>query len=328
MKRASMAFVLLAAGAGVASAQPLDEAHCTSGAVGLVKTYLSLDDASPDDPRANGNHKVRLRGWVYIPDGEPPAGGFPVIVFNHGSEDTPAPKCVLADVFVAEKRFVLFVPVRRGHTGSTGEYFEDYAERRTDEICAQLGGCLPAMRNEFVRFYTVEYLRDQRQDVKDAILHVKAYPKVNPHRIAVMGHSFGGIVSLFFNMLSGDDTRAVVDISAGAQSWQGNAYLREQLAAAVGAAQRPVFFLQPGNDVSTLPTADLSNVAAHRNMRWQAAIFADVPQSLIQPCEVDPADPEEDSCADKAHAKFVTDPTQVAKWSPAVVDFLWRMGVK
>jgi pimeloyl-ACP methyl ester carboxylesterase len=330
MKRTltAVSFALFAMGTAPA-ARALDDSHCDAGPHGDVRTYLRVDGADPDDPRADANGRIRLRGWLYIPNGTPPAGGFPVIVFNHGSEEAPRPKCVFADDFVHEQRYALFVPVRRGHEGSTGMYFEDYADREADEACSVLpAGCTASQRREFEQIATVEYLRDQRRDVADAIQFVKGEPGLDPHRIGVMGHSFGGIVSLFFNMLSGDDTRAIVDISAGAQSWQGNAYLREQLVAAVGAAQRPIFFLQPKNDVSTLPTADLSNVAAHRNMRWQAAIFADVPDALIEPCEEDPADPEEDSCADKAHARFVTDATQVAKWSPAVVDFLRRMGVK
>jgi pimeloyl-ACP methyl ester carboxylesterase len=310
-------------------ARALDDVHCASGQTALAKTYLSIDNAAPGDTRANSSGKVRLRGWVFIPDGTPPPDGFPVLIFNHGSEESPSAKCVFADYFTAQKDFILFVPIRRGHTGSTGEYFEDYAARKAEESCPA-AFCTDELLTFWRRYWTVEYLRDQRQDVVSAIDHLKGYPKANPHRIGVMGHSFGGIVSLFFNMLSGDDTRAVVDISGGAQSWESNEYLQQELKNAVDNAERPLYFLQPRNDASRLPTAHLSFRAGLRAMRWQASIFAPVPDSLIQPCpRPDPNDPTRElSCGDVAHGKFVTDATQVATWAPVVLEFLQRMGVR
>lgn len=329
------------------TAHAIDDVHCDSGEVGLVKTYVSQDGAF-GDTRANDNGKIRLRGWVYIPNSTPPANGFPAIVWNHGSEDTPAAKCVLTDYFVQKKKFVLFVPIRRGHEGSTGEYFDDYATRKAWDECQAVG--TPSFCNDeddplfraFKRIHTVDYLREQgREDVNDAVKYIKTFPKVNSSRIAVIGHSFGGIVSLFFNTLDGDDTKAVVDISGGAQSWGDNDpadYLQSQMKDAVDNATRPIFFMQPMNDVNRLPTMELSYRAGLRNMRWQAAIFPKVPDELLvcadtgNPCPCDDPDvPGPDlgtSCEDVAHGKFVTDETQITKWAPTVVDFLRRMGVK
>ena len=341
------ALTMVMVGAWPLSADAIENSHCDSGEEGDVRTYLSLDGAF-GDTRANDNGKVRLRGWLYIPDGTPPADGFPAIVFNHGSEDTPAPKCVFTDYFVQQKKYALFVPIRRGHTGSTGEYFDNYSTRKAWDECQALG--TPSFCNdeddslfrEYKRMHTVKYLREQgREDVNDAVKYVKNLPKVNKSRIAVMGHSFGGIVSLFFNTLEGDDTKAVVDISGGAQSWGDNDpsdYLQNELKGAVDDATRPIFFLQPMNDVSRLPTMELSYRAGLRNMRWQAAIFPNVPDELLvcsdtgNPCPCDDPDvpgPDlETSCEDVAHGKFVTDETQIPKWAPTVVDFLRRMGVK
>jgi pimeloyl-ACP methyl ester carboxylesterase len=330
---------LAVAAAFPTAARALDDVECLSGEIAQVKTYLSEDDAF-GDTRANANGRIRLRGWVYVPSGTPPAGGFPVVVFNHGSEDTPGAKCEFSREFVINRRFVLFVPIRRGHTGSTGRYFADYADERTEEFCA-IVPCTPQVRQQIKRIYTVDYLKEQRQDVADAIAHIKGYPKVNPHRIAVMGHSFGGIVSLFFNMLEGDDTKAVVDISGGAQSWgqtDPGDYLQQQMKDAVDHATRPIFFMSPMNDASRLPTIELAYRAGLRNMRWQAAIFPNVPDELLvcndtgEACPCDDPDVEGPdllrSCNDVAHGKFVSDPTQVQKWAPAVFEFLRRMGVR
>jgi pimeloyl-ACP methyl ester carboxylesterase len=308
----------------------LDDAHCSSGAVGSVRTYLSVDGAF-GDPRANDNGKIRLRGWVYIPTGTPPEGGFPVLVFNHGSEDTPAAKCVLADYFVAQKNFILFVPVRRGHTGST---------EQADLFCPA-SICTDAMWSQFYRAFVSDYLKQQRQDVNEAVQYIRSnYPKANDSKFAVMGHSFGAIVSLFFNMLEGEKTQAVVSISASAQSWgqtDAGDYWQQQLRDAVRKAKRPTFFLAPKNDASTLPIAELSYEAALDKQRYQATIFSPVPDELLVcsdgsacPCD-DPDNPGADqdvSCGDVAHGKFVSDETRVARWAPTVVEFLRRFGVR
>ena len=309
------------------AARAIEDSHCSSGEVGSVRTYLSIDRAAPGDTRAT-NGRVRLRGWVYIPSGTPPAGGFPVIVFNHGSGQETESRCTLADFFVAKRRYMLFVPARRGHDGSTGEYFEDYAERKTNATCN--GGCPPDLRTFWTKYWTVEYLRDQRDDVTSAILYIKTYPKANPHKIAVMGHSFGGIVSVFWNVLTGEDTKAVIDIAGGSQSWVGTPYLQQEMKEAVAQAKRPFFFLQPKNDVSIQPTIELTYVAGKNDQRYQSAIFAPVPQSLIQPCpRPDPNAPGETlSCGDVAHGKFAREASEIAKWGPTVADFLRRMGVR
>ncbi len=317
----------------------LDDVDCDSGAKGLARAYLKVDDAFGDSRANPANGRIRLWGWVYIPDGTPPEGGFPVIVFNHGSEDTPRSKCEFTDYLVNQKRFVLFVPVRRGHAGSTGAYFEDHVDDQVDQVC-DIGICTDALRREFTRIFTIDYLKQQRQDVKEAVQYIKTYPKVNDSKIAVIGHSFGAIVSLFFNMLDGDDTKAVVAISASAQSWgetDPQDYWQQQLKDAVRNATRPTFFLHPKNDASTTPVAELSYVAASRNQRYQAAIWTPVPESLLvcsdgSACPCDDPDVEgEDllrSCGDVAHGKFVTVESEVKKWGPTVLDFLRRFGVK
>jgi len=319
---------------GVLAAHPikthaLDDSSCSSGLQGDVRTYLSIDDPEADDTRATDG-KVRLRGWLYTPTGTPPADGFPILVFNHGSGEEPSSRCVLANYFVAKKNFVLFVPVRRGHTGSTGEYYKDYAERQADAFCGgDPGFCGSSGHDSVVDYYKMAYLQVQRQDVVEAVKYVKTQPAVNSSKITVMGHSYGAMVSLFFNMLDNTpDTKAVISISAGAQSWDSNDYAQDYLKDAVDQAQHPIYFLQPKNDVTTKPTGTLAKQAADKPMRFQAAIFSDVPDSLIQPCPRLDSDGDTLSCGDVAHSQFVSDKDQVEKWGATVVDFLDRLGAK
>lgn len=92
----------------------------------------------------------------------------------------------------------------------------------------------------------------------------------------------------------------------------------ETLKAAVRGANKPIFFFEPKNDVSLRPTVVLSKVAGDHSERYQAAIYGPVPP--------DPGERSIDPT--HAHGKFVTDPDQIQKWGPAVVEFLSRFGVK
>jgi hypothetical protein len=311
------------------------DGHGNIVAHGELRTYAFVANPGANDSRASyvcsaGATQVKLQGWVFIPPGTPPPGGFPVIIYNHGSEDDPGPKCGIARYFTGERRFITFMPIRRGHSGSTGKYFESYADEKADQSCP---GYCGADRNCCVRYWTISYLEDQAGDVRNAYNYVKNnYPKANDDKMSVMGHSFGGIVTLFTNETDLGQ-RAVVDVGGGSQSWvkfdgEPFEYLQDQMKEAVDNAQRPIFFVQPRNDVNTDPTLVLSSRAGHNGMRYQAAIFPKVPQSLLDPCpREDPNDPTRTlSCEDVAHGKFVTDEDQVRSWGAAAVDFLDRFG--
>jgi hypothetical protein len=96
-----------------------------------------------------------------------------------------------------------------------------------------------------------------------------------------MGHSFGGMVTLFNNNVL-TNHRAAVDIAGASESWDyfdrddGNNTPDEsasidKLRAAVRGANKPIFFFEPKNDVSLRPTVVLSKVAGDHSERYQAA---------------------------------------------------------
>jgi dipeptidyl aminopeptidase/acylaminoacyl peptidase len=78
---------------------------------------------------------------------------------------------------------------------------------------------------------------------------LRALPEVDPHRIAVAGHSFGGSLTL---LLAAHDTtlRAAVVFSGAAYSWGLSPGLRARLLAAVSHTTAPVFFIHTANDYS------------------------------------------------------------------------------
>src|SRR5262249_37619014 len=117
------AILLLGLGAARAGATPCDN--------GWLFTYKWIPSASGQDSRGACTSppgasyfncpqtRVQLQGWFYYPTTPKPAGGYPVIIYNHGSEDmatsgsSGAKKCPIVNYFVP-KGFVVFVPHRRG----------------------------------------------------------------------------------------------------------------------------------------------------------------------------------------------------------------------
>jgi alpha-beta hydrolase superfamily lysophospholipase len=269
-----------------------------------------------------------LKGYLYLPESSTVAASpknLPLIVFNHGSDLSAGEQCEMAAYFSGEG-FAFFVPHRRGHGLSTGVYYTDFLDQvchRTDQN--PFGTCGRVQNNSLL----LDYLQDQTFEVAQAISYLSSLtnsahqPIINPNKVAIMGHSFGGMVTLFNNNVL-TNHRAAVDIAGASESWDyfdrddGNntpddSPSIDKLRAAVRGANKPIFFFEPKNDVSIRPTVVLSNVAGNHEERYQAAIYGPVPGAR---------DGEE------AHGKFVTDHDEVQKWGPAVIEFLSRFGVK
>jgi len=277
--------------------------------------------------------RATLKGYLYLPGHSTVADSprnLPLIVFNHGSDRSGGEQCEMATYFT-DKGFAFFVPHRRGHGLSTGVYYTDFLDQvchRTDQN--PFGTCGRVVNNSLL----LDYLQDQTFEVAQAISYLSSLTNsshhliINPNKVAIMGHSFGGMVTLFNNNLL-INHRAAVDIAGASESWDyfdaddGNntpdeSASIETLKAAVRGANKPIFFFEPKNDVSLRPTVVLSKVAGDHSERYQAAIYGPVPP--------DPGERSIDPT--HAHGKFVTDPDEIQKWGPAVVEFLSRFGVK
>jgi carboxymethylenebutenolidase len=180
-----------------------------------------------------------LHGWLYVPAGP---GPFPAVLYNHGSEKTPGWFPPLGK-FWTEHGYAFFVPHRRGHGRSPGEYIVDAQQsyRATEKDVAM------------VRRHDIALHERANLDVVDALKWLHTQPQVNADKIIVSGISYGGIQTLL-TAEKGLGVKAFVSFSPGTMSWRGNPLLHERLVAAVKKAPAPVYLLQASNDYNLGPS--------------------------------------------------------------------------
>lgn len=126
---------------------------------------------------------LKIYALLTVPLGDPPAGGWPVIIFNHGyippEEYRTTERYISYTDAFSRNGYVLLRPDYRGHGNSEGEAAGGYGSNN----------------------YTI--------DVLNALASVKKYPGVNPEKIGMWGHSMGGFVTLR-NMVVRDEIKAGV----------------------------------------------------------------------------------------------------------------------
>ena len=91
-----------------------------------------------------------------------------------------------------------------------------------------------------------------------ALAFLKAAPEIDAKRIAIVGHSFGGQLTLLAAERE-NTVRAAVTFAAAAGSWGRSPELRERLRAAVDKATAPIMLIQAANDYSTAPSQALAD---------------------------------------------------------------------
>jgi len=169
-------------------------------------------------------------------------------MFNHGgygSDDPlePDQPAALGPVFARHGYVFLFL-FRRGIGLSAGQGTPD-----GDLMDAALRADGQEGRNR-VQLTLLE--TDELNDGIAGLAFLRALPQVDPRRVAVAGHSFGGSLALF---LAARDTtlQAAVDFSGSAYSWRLSPELRARLLAAVGRTTASVFYIHAANDYSVTP---------------------------------------------------------------------------
>lgn len=127
---------------------------------------------------------LKIFALLTVPNGNPPGGGWPAIVFNHGyippaQYKTTERYIAYTDAF-SRNGYVLIRPDYRGHGNSEGRATGGYG---TND-------------------YTI--------DVLNALASIQKYPGVNPDKIGMWGHSMGGHITLRSMVVSPDITVGVI----------------------------------------------------------------------------------------------------------------------
>jgi len=184
---------------------------------------------------------LTLTGYVYKPDGD---GPFPTLLWNHGSEPDPGgvPQFDSVAAIFVPAGYAVMAPIRRGQSGSDGEYIQVRIQAAFRE-----SGAADAERL-MVQLMESEQLSDQLAGL--AFARTLAF--VDTTRLVVAGCSYGGIQTLLAAERGGG-FRAAMAISPAALSWSGHSVLQERLVEAVRQINIPVLLIQPPKDASLEP---------------------------------------------------------------------------
>ena len=162
----------------------------------------------------------------------------------------------LAPLFV-KHGYAFFYPFRRGHGPShdAGPFLQDrlaLEEKERGKEARQ-------------RLQDTLLMTEQLDDVLAALAWLRSRPEIDPGRMALAGHSFGGQLTL---LAAGRDTsvRAAVTFAAAAGSWPRSEEVRRALTESVRRARCAVMLVQWRNDFSIEATRALAierNHAGH-----------------------------------------------------------------
>ena len=203
---------------------------------------------------------LTLRGLLWKPEG---VGPFPAVLYNHGSgpqSDLTRP-AKLGPVF-ARRGYVMLYLFRRG-AGLSADQGAD-SETLMNRATAENG---QAGRNEV----QLQLLEAELADVLAGLAVLRARSDVDTARIAVVGYSFGGQLTLL--AAEHHSIRAAVLFAPAAGSWDGSSELRDRLLAAVRQTRAPVFIIFAANDYSIAPGKALDAELARAGRSHRLKIY-------------------------------------------------------
>jgi carboxymethylenebutenolidase len=240
---------------------------------------------------------LRLKGLLWMPPGRE---AYPAVLFVHGSGSADAAHtgelaiteaaATLAPVFVKHGYAFLYL-FRRGQglSADQGPFMQDILRREK------------AAKGDEARKRLQLVLKDHLDDVMAGLSYLKMRPGIDARRIAVVGHSFGGQLTLLAAQYD-RSVRAAVTFGAAAASWQDSPEVRDLLLNAVRKANVPIMLIHAANDYSTAPGKALDSELTRLSKEHVLRIY-----------------PPFGRTPDDGHMFIYTD---IAEWEPDVFRFL------
>jgi len=232
----------------------------------LIVALLLVSSVQAKERVTFRSGNLALVGYLFKPDG---AGPFPGLIWNHGSEKDPAggPQFDAAARIFVPAGYVVFAPVRRGHSDSEGPYIESQLRFQGRREALQ-----------------VQLLEEQVEDQLAGLAYLKSLPYVDQNRLVVAGCSYGGIQTLLAAE-RGAGFKAALAISPGALSWSSNPQLQNRLIRAAQNIQIPVLLIQPPRDGSLEPARVLGAEFERLGRPSKAKVYPDdIPGRLQTHC--------------------------------------------
>jgi carboxymethylenebutenolidase len=197
---------------------------------------------------------LELPGFWLLPAG---AGPHPAVVFCHGSAGL-MPLTIVGLEALRALGYAVFAAVRRGHHEQPGVLWRD-------RVTAPWGSA--EMQPQLV-----DALRDELRDVRAAVAWVAARPEVDAGRLALVGSSYGGVMTVLAAAEPGI-VRAGVSFAGPSMTWPDAPALQAELLAAARAAAMPLFLAQAVDDNSLDPTYAIGAELARNGRPHEVRVY-------------------------------------------------------
>jgi len=190
-----------------------------------------------------------LHAMLWRPDGR---GPFPAVLIDHGSGRTREQLARLgpyeqqADTVCrvfARHGYVCLFMFRRG-VGPSSDVGKNAIDLMDDAFAR--GG----QEANTLQLQLLEHR--ELDDTAAALVALRARPDVDSTRVSLVGHSFGGSLTLLLSERE-PEIRAIVLFSTAGYSWDRSPELRVRLLAALPHITAPVFLMHAANDYSINP---------------------------------------------------------------------------
>ena len=150
----------------------------------------------------------------------------------------------------------------RGPSADQGQFIGDVLEREENT------NGIAAKKHLQLMLLATDHLGDSLASLE----FLKRLPQVDVHRIALIGHSFGGQLTLL-EAVRDNTVRVAVTFGAAAASWNGSEEVRSSLLEAADKISVPVLLIHAANDYSLAPGEAMASEFSRLSKPYSLKIY-------------------------------------------------------